>query len=183
MSHPPSHRRTRTSTRRSPCASVGGSEMSRSPSIPCWACPSCSPPSLCWRGSSRAANAGRCIPPASNHCRGASACKHETDPSRAHPTVPQPDSSGGAGAHLDLRLADLRLAVFFFGTFLPARRASDRPIAMACLRLLTLAPERPLLKVPRLRSCMALPTFFDAALLYFLAMIALALNCQCRTSF
>jgi hypothetical protein len=40
----------------------------------------------------------------------------------------------------------------FFGTFLPLARASDRPIAIACLRLLTLRPERPLFSVPALRD-------------------------------
>ena len=59
---------------------------------------------------------------------------------------------------------------FLFGTFLPARRASDKPIAMACFRLLTVAPEPPLFNVPRLRSCIALATFLDAPLLYFRAM-------------
>jgi hypothetical protein len=39
-----------------------------------------------------------------------------------------------------------------FGTLPPARRASDRPIAIACLRLVTFLPDRPLRKVPRLRS-------------------------------
>jgi hypothetical protein len=39
-----------------------------------------------------------------------------------------------------------------FGTLAPARRASDRPIAIACLRLVTFLPDRPLRKVPRLRS-------------------------------
>ncbi len=38
----------------------------------------------------------------------------------------------------------------FFGTFLPFLRASDSPMAIACLRLLTLPPlpPRPLLSVP-----------------------------------
>lgn len=66
-----------------------------------------------------------------------------------------------------LRVVDER----FLGTFLPARRASDKPIAMACFRLLTLVPERPLFNVPRLRSCMAFATFLDAASLYFRAMV------------
>ena len=48
------------------------------------------------------------------------------------------------------------------GTFAPERRASDRPIAIACLRLFTFLPERPLRSVPRLRSCMAFFTFFCA---------------------
>ena len=32
---------------------------------------------------------------------------------------------------------------FFFGTFAPSRRASLKPIAMACLRLVTFLPDRP----------------------------------------
>jgi hypothetical protein len=36
----------------------------------------------------------------------------------------------------------------FFGTLAPAARASDNPIAIACLRLVTLRPERPLFNVP-----------------------------------
>ena len=35
----------------------------------------------------------------------------------------------------------------FFGTFFPLLRASERPIAIACLRLLTFLPLRPLLSV------------------------------------
>lgn len=46
------------------------------------------------------------------------------------------------------------------GTLPPARRASDSPMAMACLRLVTFLPERPLRRVPRLRSCIARFTFF-----------------------
>jgi hypothetical protein len=53
----------------------------------------------------------------------------------------------------------LREDFFFRGTFPPARRASDRPMAIACLRLFTFLPERPLFSVPRLRSCIALRTF------------------------
>jgi hypothetical protein len=64
-----------------------------------------------------------------------------------------------------LRLDDLR------GTRAPERRASDRPMAIACLRLVTFRPERPLFNVPRFRSCIAFSTFLDAPLLYFLAMI------------
>ena len=52
------------------------------------------------------------------------------------------------------------------GTFAPERLASDNPIAIACLRLFTLRPERPLRSVPRLRSCMARFTFCEAFLLY-----------------
>jgi hypothetical protein len=54
----------------------------------------------------------------------------------------------------------------FLGTLAPSRRASDKPIAIACLRLVTFLPERPLLSVPRLRSRIARSTFFEAFLLY-----------------
>jgi hypothetical protein len=45
----------------------------------------------------------------------------------------------------------LRFFEAFFGTFLPLALASDNPIAIACLRLLTFLPERPLFSVPDLR--------------------------------
>ena len=62
-------------------------------------------------------------------------------------------------------LRALRLAFFafrvvvFFGTFFPAALASERPIAIACLRLLTLRPERPLFNVPALRFFIARSTW------------------------
>src|SRR5689334_10693548 len=65
---------------------------------------------------------------------------------------------------------------FFFllrervGTLPPARRASDRPIAIACLRLVTFLPERPLRSVPALRSSIARFTFAPAFFPYRLAM-------------
>ena len=55
---------------------------------------------------------------------------------------------------------------FFDGTLAPCFRASDNPIAIACFWLVTFLPD-PLLRVPRFRSCMALPTLSDAFLLYF----------------
>jgi hypothetical protein len=55
------------------------------------------------------------------------------------------------------------------GTFAPERRASDSPMAMACLRLVTFLPERPLRSVPRLRSRMTCLTLRCAFLPYFLA--------------
>jgi hypothetical protein len=58
------------------------------------------------------------------------------------------------------------------GTFFPARRASDNPMAMACLRDFTFLPERPLRSVPAFRSCMALATFALPALLYLRAITA-----------
>ena len=55
---------------------------------------------------------------------------------------------------------------FFAGTLPPARRASDKPMAIACLRLLTVLPERPLFNSPLLRSCIARLTFRVAVLPY-----------------
>jgi hypothetical protein len=64
---------------------------------------------------------------------------------------------------------DFFFLLAFFGTFFPARRASDRPMAIACFLLFTVRPERPLFNVPRFRSCIAFSTLVLAALLYFLA--------------
>src|SRR5687767_2988617 len=58
-------------------------------------------------------------------------------------------------------------AVFFFGTFAPASLASDKPIAIACLRLVTFFPLRPLLSVPLFFSCMAFSTLSCAFFEYF----------------
>jgi hypothetical protein len=52
------------------------------------------------------------------------------------------------------------------GTFAPFLRASLNPMAMACLRLLTLRPE-PLFSVPFFRRRIADSIRFDAALPYF----------------
>jgi hypothetical protein len=60
-------------------------------------------------------------------------------------------------------LADFFLrepVAFFFGTLPPDRRASLRPIAIACLRLVTFFPDDPERSVPCLRSCIAFFTFF-----------------------
>ena len=58
-------------------------------------------------------------------------------------------------------------ADFFAGTFPPARRASDSPMAIACLRLVTFLPDFPLRNVPVLRSCIAFLTFDCAFVPYF----------------
>lgn len=52
------------------------------------------------------------------------------------------------------------------GTFAPFFRASLRPMATACFRLVTFRPD-PLRSVPRLRRRMADPTLSDAFLPYF----------------
>jgi hypothetical protein len=49
----------------------------------------------------------------------------------------------------------------------PFFRASDKPMAIACLRLLTVLPLLPDLSVPFFRRRIALATRFDAALPYF----------------
>lgn len=61
---------------------------------------------------------------------------------------------------------------FLAGTFLPLRRASESPIAIACLRLFTVPPRPPLprFRFPRLRRCMALLTSLDALREYLRAM-------------
>src|SRR5690606_24497633 len=65
--------------------------------------------------------------------------------------VPADHLEASAGRYFFF-VEDFRLR---FGTFAPARRASDSPMAIACLRLVTFFPERPLFSVPRLRSRMA----------------------------
>ncbi len=57
---------------------------------------------------------------------------------------------------------------FFFGTRAPSLRASERPMATACLRLVTFLPLRPLFNVPCFFSCIARATFLPAFGLYFL---------------
>jgi len=72
------------------------------------------------------------------------------------------------------RLLELRLDAAFFGTLAPLLRASESPMAIACLRLLTFLPERPLLSLPRLYSCIALFALrFDV--LPYLAILCLSL--------
>jgi len=63
---------------------------------------------------------------------------------------------------LDFLPVELFLPVFFRGTLAPFFRASDSPIAIACLRLFTVRPL-PDLRVPFLRRRIALATRLDAA--------------------
>src|ERR1700687_6176132 len=58
-----------------------------------------------------------------------------------------------------------RQAAFFLGTLAPFLRASERPIAIACFRLVTLPPLPPLpdRRVPRFSRRNALPTALPAA--------------------
>ena len=61
------------------------------------------------------------------------------------------------------------------GTLAPARRASDKPMAIACLRLLTFRPERPLRSLLRFISCIARRTFLPLARPY----LRLAMTSSC----
>ena len=70
---------------------------------------------------------------------------------------------------------DFLLEDFFFGTLPPARRACDRPIAIACFLLVTFFPE-PLFSAPRLRSCIAFSTFSDAFAPYLATVLLLRLG-------
>ncbi len=63
--------------------------------------------------------------------------------------------------------ADFFAADFFAGTFPPARRASESPMAIACLRLVTFLPDLPLRNVPVFRSCITFLTFDCAFAPYF----------------
>jgi hypothetical protein len=60
-----------------------------------------------------------------------------------------------------------RFFAAFFGTFAPLALASDSPIAIACFRLLTFRPERPLFSVPALRFFIARSTLAAAFFEYF----------------
>ena len=55
------------------------------------------------------------------------------------------------------------------GTLPPSRLASDRPMAMACLRLVTFLPEPPLRSVPAFLSCIVFSTLSCAFFPYRLA--------------
>ena len=68
---------------------------------------------------------------------------------------------------VDLPPEDFFAADFFFGTLLPLFLASDKPIAIACLRLVTFFPLRPLFRLPSFFSFMARSTFLPAPAEYF----------------
>src|SRR5215472_4698489 len=73
---------------------------------------------------------------------------------------------------------DFFFSDFLGGTLSPSRRASDSPIAIACLRLRTLREEVPLFNVPALRLRIARPTLADAFLEYFRAMSILPVSVE-----
>lgn len=69
---------------------------------------------------------------------------------------------------------ELFLADFFAGTFAPAFRASESPIAMACFGFVTFRPE-PLFSLPSLKACISRSTLADAFGPYFLPLLFLLL--------
>jgi hypothetical protein len=86
----------------------------------------------------------------------------------------------------ELRLEDDFFEDDFFedrlrGTFAPFSRASESPIAIACSRLFTFRPLRPLLSVPFFRRRIALSTRLPAALPYFRLPELFFLAAICRT--
>jgi hypothetical protein len=67
-------------------------------------------------------------------------------------------------------------AAFFAGaggTFLPARRASDKPIAIACFGFVTFLLLLPDFSFPRFISCSSVSTCAEAAGLYLRALLFL----------
>jgi hypothetical protein len=72
---------------------------------------------------------------------------------------------------LVFRFLAARFFEAFFGTLLPTALASERPIAIACLRLVTFLPDRPLFKVPALRFFITRSTSAEAFFEYFRAMM------------
>jgi hypothetical protein len=77
-----------------------------------------------------------------------------------------------AGKHKSLLIRSATSAragpYFFLGTLAPFFRALERPMAMACFRLVTFLPLRPLFSLPRFISCTSCFTSLPAAGLYFL---------------
>jgi hypothetical protein len=71
---------------------------------------------------------------------------------------------------------------FLAGTLPPSRRASESPMAMACLRLFTFLPDEPLRNDPVFRSCIAFLTFDCAFLPYFAIISSLSIETYSRAS-
>jgi hypothetical protein len=81
------------------------------------------------------------------------------------------------GVFLDpafLELRDVRAACR--GTLAPSRLAWDRPMATACLSLVTFLPERPECNAPRFFSLIARSTSFEAFGPYFLPLVLFVLG-------
>jgi hypothetical protein len=76
----------------------------------------------------------------------------------------------------DFFLPAFFLAAFLDGTFCPFSRASDIPIAIACLRLFTFLPLRPLVNVPFFLRRMALSTVLFAFFEYLAIIVVFQLS-------
>src|ERR1700758_3395219 len=71
--------------------------------------------------------------------------------------------------------AGFRVCFYREGTLAPDSRASESPIAIACLRLLTFLPDLPDLSLPRFISCIARPTLEEAFWPYFRDLLFVAI--------
>ena len=80
---------------------------------------------------------------------------------------PSLDRSARRSGNEAYRLLRPRFREPLRGTFPPALLASDSPIAIACLRLVTFFPDRPDRRVPLFLSRIALSTFCPAFFPYF----------------
>jgi hypothetical protein len=76
----------------------------------------------------------------------------------------------------DFFFALFRFFEAFFGTFFPLALASESPIAIACFRLVTFLPDRPLFSVPALRFFITRSTSLEAFFEYLRAMAYLRLH-------
>src|SRR5580692_3044579 len=104
-------------------------------------------------------------------------CDRDPEPlARLHPqqiqinrNLARPNREGADTLRRNRREPRLNFQPYSFGlggTFSPFLRASERPIAMACLRLVTFSPLRPLLSLPSCISCISRSTCLPAPLLY-----------------
>lgn len=92
----------------------------------------------------------------------------------------RPPASGVAATYPSSHVA-VSQVFFCVGTFPPARRASDSPMAIACLRLVTFRPDPPLRSVHSCISCIVFSTLSWAVLPY-LAMASPGRVCLGNTS-
>lgn len=68
------------------------------------------------------------------------------------------------------------------GVLSPSARASEIPMAMACLRLVTFRPDPPLFNFPSPYSCITFEIFFWAFEPYFVAMTSPFTKTRCTRS-
>lgn len=88
---------------------------------------------------------------------------------KPHSGSPAPNGATATNQFAFFQLYSRRYEALFRGTFAPFLRASERPMAIACLRLLTFLRLRPLRSVPLLRFFIARSTYLEAPLEYLRA--------------